>query len=592
MEETIKKNDLSKNLLDLQKKAGEEQKEIDRIEAKIEAKGMTQEDGDALKNSHMNVKEIHSRVKKDIDTYKPIAEKDEDIKTYVKNLENLDKKMVKHQKKYESETKLEPRDQFLKEFADAIIKRIEEMKDSKDKGQWKKGWMNIQDNWHSARSVDDHRYVGDNSDKLNFVSSLCYNTNTWGTFNALTELKGENGEKVMINKGTHAWTILKPYEYYFSKWDDQKENPDLKSRISTTQYEKLPDEEKQFYHRGIDFQSIKVFNIDQTNLKEVNPELYKKYDLSQETEFVGHDITYKYKPIDELLEKQTWLCPIHEKAQNEAYFSPSKKEIVVPQKEQFERQQEFYSTLLHEMAHSTKIECPRPSGGGSGSQEYYAREELVAELSAAFSGSTLGISTNIEQENSIHYLDSWLNVLKKDPDFLKEVLEDVKKATGIIEEHLKPYMPKLEQEVGAEQTVSVMEGNLSVAQEAVRQINEIMDESKPIGKEQRVIISETLDESQKEKVKEYTEKLGGTYTPVAEYGRASISFSEDSAINPNICAKIMMGETPQKIAEIVKEEKAKKIRKDVSVKPQVKEKSQTQQKEQKKSPVKKKGMSM
>lgn len=257
--------------------------------------------------------------------------------------------MAKFTKKYESETRVEPRDQFLNEFAEAIIKRMEEIKDS---GNWRKGWMNVEsDNWHSAKSVDDYRYTGENRQKLNFVSSLCYNTNTWGTFNALTALKGEDGKKVMINKGSRAWTILKPYEYFYIKREDQKDNPDMKPRITPVEYSKLTEEEKKIYNKGIDFQSIKVFNVDQTNLKEVAPELYKKFDMSASPDFVGHEITYKYKPIDDLLENQTWLCPIYEKAQNEAYFSPSKKEIVVPTKEQFERQQEFYSTLLHEMAY-------------------------------------------------------------------------------------------------------------------------------------------------------------------------------------------------------------------------------------------------
>lgn len=499
--------------------------------------------------------------------------------------------MAKFTKKYESETRVEPRDQFLNEFAEAIIKRMEEIKDS---GNWRKGWMNVEsDNWHSAKSVDDYRYTGENKQKLNFVSSLCYNTNTWGTFNALTALKGEDGKKVMINKGSRAWTILKPYEYFYIKREDQKDNPDMKTRITPVEYSKLTEEEKKIYNKGIDFQSIKVFNVDQTNLKEVAPELYKKFDMSASPDFVGHEITYKYKPIDDLLENQTWLCPIYEKAQNEAYFSPSKKEIVVPTKEQFERQQEFYSTLLHEMAHSTKIECPRPSGGGSGSQEYYAREELVAELSAAFSGSTLGISTNIEQDNSVHYLDGWLSVLKKDPEFLKEVLEDVKKATSIIEDHLKPYMPKLEQEIGAEQTVSVMDANLSVVQEAVSKISEIMETTKPIGQEQRVMISDSLDETQKEKIREYTEKLGGEYIPKAEYGMSSVRFAEDSLANPKVCVSLVMGEKPEVVAQTIKETRTEKSQKaETSVKNEEKRNSQSQKSVKKQFPQKKKGVSM
>lgn len=71
--------------------------------------------------------------------------------------------------------------------------------------------------------------------------------------------------------------------------------------------------------------------------------------------------------IDKMLDTQSWVCPIrHNKPSDRAFYSPASDYIVVPMKKQFKRHrkqsevyadgQEFYSTLIHEMVHSTGIE--------------------------------------------------------------------------------------------------------------------------------------------------------------------------------------------------------------------------------------------
>lgn len=455
----------------------------------------------------------------------------------------------KYYKNYERENSATPREQFLKEFTDTLIKRMEEIQASGDK--WKKGWMNV--GMKSARSVDNHFYTGENRWYLNFVASMCYETNVWGTFNALTSLKGENDEKILINKGEHARTILKPYEVYYLKKDERENNPDKKSFISASEYEKLKEEEKELYKKTIGFQTIKVFNVDQTNLKDVNPSLYKKFDNTKELDV---DLTnaYKFKPLDELMEKQTWLCPIKQKAQDRAFFRPSTPEIVVPTKEQFKSQPEFYSTLLHEMAHSTKIEVPRVCGGGFGSPDY-AREELVAELTAAFTGTDLGITTIIEQDNSANYLSAWLQALKEDKTYLETILNDVNDASKIITEHLEPYMPKKEQEISAELSTTDVELAVARVFSAVSQINEVTESIKPIVIEEKnkVELSNELSPNQVEIIKSYAEAMGGKFNPGTETEKPSISFDQNSAFSPEICACIIKGETKENILKMMQE---------------------------------------
>ena len=271
MEKKTSKNELSRRLLDLQRRVGTEHRSLDRIAARIEEKGRIEEDGRLLAERYRSIRALRHEVMEEIGKFKNSKGRDEDIDTYVRNLDNLEQKMEKYKnkyKKYESETRLEPREQFLKEFTDAIIKRMEEIKGS---GSWQKGWMDVSPQWTDARSVDGYTYTGDNSMKLNFLSCLCYNTNVWGTFNAVTSLKGEDGGKVMVNKGERAWTILKPYEVYMLPKKEREERPDLKAWISVSEYNKLDEEAKKLYRQTVDFQSIKVFNVDQTNLKEVSP---------------------------------------------------------------------------------------------------------------------------------------------------------------------------------------------------------------------------------------------------------------------------------------------------------------------------------
>lgn len=58
--------------------------------------------------------------------------------------------------------------------------------------------------------------------------------------------------------------------------------------------------------------------------------------------------------VDAMVREQQWICPIYSKEGNSAYHARGEdNHIVVPLKGQFKDGENFYSTLLHEMAHST-----------------------------------------------------------------------------------------------------------------------------------------------------------------------------------------------------------------------------------------------
>lgn len=96
-----------------------------------------------------------------------------------------------------------------------------------------------------------------------------------------------------------------------------------------------------------------------------------------------------------------------------AFFSVGGNYIRLPQKAAFPEAPHYYATALHELSHWTghKSRLDRDFSGGFGSQSY-AREELIAEMGAAFLGAEIGLP--IEKLQHPEYIGNWLQVLKND----------------------------------------------------------------------------------------------------------------------------------------------------------------------------------
>ena len=104
------------------------------------------------------------------------------------------------------------------------------------------------------------------------------------------------------------------------------------------------------------------------------------------------------------LENNKWLSIIHNDRAIPCYV-PWEKLIKMPLKSQFDSIEEYYSALFHEMTHSTKVPLERKN-------DNYAREELVAELGAAFLCGHAGISEEQVIQNQASYCASWMTALK------------------------------------------------------------------------------------------------------------------------------------------------------------------------------------
>lgn len=123
-------------------------------------------------------------------------------------------------------------------------------------------------------------------------------------------------------------------------------------------------------------------------------------------------------------------------APGRAFYNRVKDFISVPPVEHFRKKDEFYSTLFHELIHSTG-HPKRLNRKGVASQtifgdEDYSQEELVAELGAAMLCAYAGISSERTLKNSASYIQSWLKRLKNDKRLIVIASQQAQKACDYI----------------------------------------------------------------------------------------------------------------------------------------------------------------
>ena len=117
-----------------------------------------------------------------------------------------------------------------------------------------------------------------------------------------------------------------------------------------------------------------------------------------------------------------------------AFYHPSTDEIVLPIHKQFVSTAEYYSTVFHELTHSTGHpsrlnRLSKPSFFGA---EDYSKEELVAEIGAAALVNHVGLETEHSFRNNTAYIQNWLSVLKGDKRFIVSAAGKAEKAVNLI----------------------------------------------------------------------------------------------------------------------------------------------------------------
>jgi antirestriction protein ArdC len=217
----------------------------------------------------------------------------------------------------------------------------------------------------------------------------CYSCNTWGTFN---QIRAGGG---MVRKGEHGTPVV-----FWTFLDKDATETEKAKKIPLLRY-------------------FTVFNLEQQDGIALPDHTVKENNPIESAEKILEN--YKEKP-------SIAFRP------GRAYYRPATDEISVPDKNDFEKVEEYYSTMFHECVHSTGHEKRLDrsvNGRAAFGDETYSKEELVAEMGAAFLSAESGIESKTI-DNSAAYIANWLSVLKNDKRMVVSAAGQAQKAADYI----------------------------------------------------------------------------------------------------------------------------------------------------------------
>ena len=229
------------------------------------------------------------------------------------------------------------------------------------------------------------------------LGSQGYVSPYWLTFKQAKSLGG------FVNKGEKSTPVV-----FWKNWTDLETNGEGKL-----------EEKSRFVLRY-----YSVFNIEQCKLP---PEEVPATDLT----------TKQFDPIPkaEQVVKAMPNAPEITHQSQRACYSPLLDIVNMPKPESFDEPAAYYSTLFHELSHSTGHESRLNRDTlvdkvrfGSHS---YSKEELVAEMGAAFLNGHCGIEA-ATLDNSASYINGWLGRLRNDPKLVVQAAGKGQRAADFI----------------------------------------------------------------------------------------------------------------------------------------------------------------
>lgn len=296
-----------------------------------------------------------------------------------------------------------------KALVDMVMKNLEN-----GTGLWIQGWK---PSGIPKSASTGKPYRGVNNIFLTLVSmSQGYSDNRWATFRQMEE-KGwrfktdEEGKSIGKGKGVSV--------EFFEFRDRETKKPFDRSVLDGM----TADEKEEYMQKNI-YPLRKYYTVFNGDLIDGIPEREKR-------EFDPNEIVERAENIlrdwDENESKIIY-------GGSQAYYRPSTDEIHLPEKSDFYSMQEFYSTALHEVGHSTGHEkrLNRALEGKFGTPEY-ALEELRAEIASMFLEQDLEISVEENHiQNNSAYIQSWHEAIKENPNALFTAIADADKISKFV----------------------------------------------------------------------------------------------------------------------------------------------------------------
>lgn len=285
-----------------------------------------------------------------------------------------------------------------KERKDSFEKITSRIIDELDKGvvPWRKTWKGGHGPNSSPKNfVSKKPYRGINYIMLSMAG---YSSPYWLTFNQAKKCGGS------VNKGEKGTVVV-----LWKPWVK-------KEKVVVDGVEEIVEKKILFLRDFV------VFNIEQTSVKVDAP-------IPEEAKTVDVDAAAQ-ELVDTYAEREGITIKY---GYDHACYNPSTDEIEMPKAEQFEGKAEYHGTLFHEAAHSTGHERRLDRGVKNffGS-EPYAKEELVAEITAAMLCRVAGVDTDAAFKNSVAYIQNWKKKLTDDKKLIVYAAAAAQKAVDLI----------------------------------------------------------------------------------------------------------------------------------------------------------------
>ena len=286
-----------------------------------------------------------------------------------------------------------------------MVERIETAIKNKERFTWVKPWKG-----YPLGNYLNYLKDGENMREYRGVNRILLDGGLYLTMNQVNQLEKKDKKTYKIKKGCHRETV-----YFYKQRIVDKRDKDGNILLDE---DGNPIKERYFMMRFYN-----VFNVNDI----------EGLDVKLNLEETVYDETVLTKAADILIKdfaKRTKLKFTVKKGSDRAYYSPMNHEVVVPDKSQFKCIEEYYSTVFHELIHSTGKELGRDMGDKFGSEKY-SFEELVAELGSAFIMQSIGFDTDKTEKNSAAYLKGWLKKLKEDVSFIVKASNQAQKASDL-----------------------------------------------------------------------------------------------------------------------------------------------------------------
>lgn len=281
-------------------------------------------------------------------------------------------------------------------------------------GLWQKGWKTA---GLPESAITGKAYRGVNNFFLTLVSmSQGYKDNRWATFNQIEERDwhfktDEDGNSLAKGKGT----TIEFFEYR----DKKTGKPFTKSILVD-----MSDDEKDEYFKENVKPIRKYYRVFNGDLIDGIPE--------KEIHII--DPNDRIERAERILEYWSENESKIVYGGSEAFYRPITDEVHLPSREDFYTMQEFYTTALHEIGHSTGHETRlhRDLKNSFGSPEY-AKEELRAEIASMFMEQDLEISVSENHiQNNSAYIQSWHDEIKESPNVIFTAIADADKIAKFV----------------------------------------------------------------------------------------------------------------------------------------------------------------